>query len=96
MSNKVQLFRMLYISYIAKHKTYPEKAKKAGIKGYVLTKIQVRPDSTIRFWYLDGIKGYGCDVEAERVLREAVKVNMDKVHTNMLTSQYSFTIFFEE
>ncbi|TAE00224.1 MAG: hypothetical protein EAZ97_06630 [Bacteroidetes bacterium] len=81
--------------YIRDHKKYPEEAKKLKKQGSVLIKFRINKDSTVDVWILDGLK-YGCDVEAERVLREAIKANLDKAQHLVKdgTGQIAFRIFF--
>ena len=96
LDNPSNRFTSALFDYFAEHMKYPDEARKAGVEGSVLITFQVNRDSTINFWVLDGLKKYGCAEEAERVLRLAVKANMNKMQEDMYTSRFAFSMFCEE
>lgn len=74
-------------SYINENIKYPLEAKEKGVEGSVMIRYQVLTDSTVKIKVVNGI-GYGCDEEAERILREALLYHFDLefVNTIVLTS----------
>jgi len=76
---------------------YPEEAKRLKKQGNVLIKYTLRRDHSIDVWILTKM-GYGCDEEAERALRLAIKANLDKAKPILEKQKeytMAFSIFFE-
>lgn len=80
--------------FIGKNLKYPTRAQKANVSGKVFAKFVVEPDGSLgNVQILKGI-GFGCDEEAERVLKSMPKWNPGKQNGRKVRVYFTMPISF--
>lgn len=82
------------MQYLSKNINYPPLARDAGIQGRVFITFVVGPDGSIsNVQTMKGI-GYGCDEEAERVVKNMPKWNPGKQRGKAVKVQFNLPVTF--